>query len=114
MEDTAIALQALAGHDPEDPVSLPGPFPDYRAALEGGVEGVKVGVLEEFVGSGCTEEVERAVRRAVAALSDMGAEVEEVSIEGAAGVSDIHKHYSRAGIGGLLQGGVSAGEDGAD
>ena len=51
---------------------------------------MKVGVLEEFVGSGCTEEVERAVRRAVAALSDLGAEVEEVSIEGAAGVSDIH------------------------
>ena len=90
VEDTAIALQALAGHDPEDPVSLPGPFPDYRAALEGGVEGVRVGVLEEFVGSGCTEEVERAVRRAVAALADMGADVEEVSIEGAAGVSDIH------------------------
>ena len=90
VEDTALALQALAVHDPEDPVSLRGPFPGYRAALEGGIEGVKVGVLEEFVGSGCTEEVERAVRRAVTALSDLGAEVEEVSIEGAAGVSDIH------------------------
>ena len=83
-------MQALAVHDPEDPVSLTGRFPDYRAALEGDIEGVKVGVLEEYVGGGCTEEVERAVRRAVAVLSDMGAEVEEVSIEGAAGVSDIH------------------------
>ena len=90
VEDTALALQALAVHDPEDPVSLTGRFPDYRAALEGDIEGVKVGVLEEFVGGGCTEEVERAVRRAVAVLSDMGAEVEEVSIEGAAGVADIH------------------------
>lgn len=90
VEDTALTLQALAMHDPEDPVSLPGPFPDYRGALQGGIEGVKVGVLEEFVGSGCTEEVEQAVRRAAATLSDMGAEVEEVSIEGAAGVSDIH------------------------
>ncbi len=90
VEDTALTLQALAMHDPEDPVSLPGPFPDYKAALEGGIEGVKVGVLEEFVGGKCTEEVEQAVRRAVAVLSDLGAEVEEVSIEGAAGVSDIH------------------------
>ena len=90
VEDTALTLQALAVHDPEDPVSLRRPFPDYREALRGGIEGVKVGVLEEFTGSGCTEEVERAVRRAVAALSDMGAEVEEVSIAGAAGVSDIH------------------------
>ena len=90
VEDTALTLQALAIHDPEDPVSLPGPFPDYRAALEGGIEGVKVGVLEEYVGGGCTDEVEQAARRAVAVLSDLGAEVEEVSIEGAAGVSDIH------------------------
>ena len=57
VEDTALALQALAVHDPEDPVSLTGRFPDYRAALEGDIEGVKVGVLEEYVGGGCTEEV---------------------------------------------------------
>ena len=90
VEDTAITLQALVVHDPADPVSLPGPFPNYVEALTEDIRGVRVGVLEQFVGSGCTEEVERAVRHAVAALSDLGAEVEEVVIEGAEGVSDIH------------------------
>ena len=90
VEDTALTLQALAVHDADDPVSLPGPFPDYRGALDGQIEGVRVGVLEEFVGSVCTEEVEMAVRRAALVLSDLGAEVVEVSIAGAAGVSDIH------------------------
>ena len=90
VEDVAIMMQALAVHDPEDPVSLPGPFPDYVEGLGGGIRGVKVGVLEEFLGGDCAEDVEGSVRKAVDVLSDLGAEVSEVSIDNADGVSDIH------------------------
>ncbi len=90
VEDTAILLQALSGYDPEDPVSLHGPAPDYRASLAGGVKGVRVGVLEELVGSNCTEEVEAAIRGAVDVLSQLGAEITEAPIADAAGVLDIH------------------------
>jgi aspartyl-tRNA(Asn)/glutamyl-tRNA(Gln) amidotransferase subunit A len=47
-EDCAILLQAIAGHDARDPGSIAQPIPDYRAALEGGIEGVRVGVLRHY------------------------------------------------------------------
>ncbi len=90
VEDTAIILQAVARYDPEDPISLYGPLPDYRQSLGGGIKGLRVGVLEEYVGRNCTEEVEQAVRKAVDVLAELGAEVSEVSIPDAAGVPDIH------------------------
>ena len=114
VEDVAIMMQALAVHDPEDPVSLPGPFPDYVEGLGGGIRGVKVGVLEEFLGGDCAEDVEGSVRKAVDVLSDLGAEVSEVSIDNADGVSDIHNTHSGAGICGLLCRGVSEGAIGSD
>ena len=80
VEDTAIVLQAVAGHDPNDPVSLLDQVPDYRHKLEEGIEGIRVGVLEEFVGSNCTEEVEEATRKAITVLGELGADLTEVSI----------------------------------
>jgi aspartyl-tRNA(Asn)/glutamyl-tRNA(Gln) amidotransferase subunit A len=48
VEDAAIALQSMAGHDPLDPGSLDRPVPDYRAGLQGGVRGLRVGVPRAF------------------------------------------------------------------
>ena len=47
-EDAAIALQAMAGHDPLDPGSLDRPVPDFRAGLDAGVRGLRVGVPRGF------------------------------------------------------------------
>src|SRR4051794_36691442 len=45
VEDCAIMLQAIAGNDPRDPASASLPVPDYRAALAGGIKGLRIGVL---------------------------------------------------------------------
>src|ERR1041385_5283552 len=47
-EDCAILLQAMAGHDPADPASANRPIPDYRAALQAGVKGLRIGVIRRF------------------------------------------------------------------
>jgi len=44
VEDAAIALQVMTGHDPRDPASADAPVPDYRSGLEDGVAGLRVGV----------------------------------------------------------------------
>ena len=41
-------LQAIAGHDPKDPASADRPVPDYRAALTGSIEGLRIGVLRHL------------------------------------------------------------------
>ena len=78
--DTALVLQAVAGYDPQDPISLRTPTADYSRDLDKDIKGTRVGVLEELVGANCTEEVEAAVRSAVAVLEGLGAEVSRVSI----------------------------------
>ena len=45
VEDCAIMLQAIAGHDPKDPASADRPVPDYRATLAGSIKGLRTGVL---------------------------------------------------------------------
>src|SRR5712671_3320672 len=47
-EDCAILLQAMAGHDPADPGSASRPVPDYRAALQGPIKGLRVGLIRHF------------------------------------------------------------------
>lgn len=78
--DAALALQVLAGHDPRDATSAPVPVPDYLGSLTGDVRGLRVGLAREFLGEGVEPGVERAVREALAALRDLGAEVQEVSL----------------------------------
>jgi len=48
VEDCAIMMQALAGHDPLDPASADVPAPDYRAALTARLDGLKIGVIRHF------------------------------------------------------------------
>jgi aspartyl-tRNA(Asn)/glutamyl-tRNA(Gln) amidotransferase subunit A len=81
VEDCALLLEAIAGHDPLDSTSVPGPVPPYAAALgDGRLEGVRVGVVREFFAAGLDADVERAVREAVRALEGAGARVREVSL----------------------------------
>jgi aspartyl-tRNA(Asn)/glutamyl-tRNA(Gln) amidotransferase subunit A len=79
-EDAALTLQAMAGFDPRDSTSVDAPVPDYRAALEAPLAGMKIGILKEFFGEGLTAEVEKPVREALAQLVKLGAVVKEVSL----------------------------------
>lgn len=88
VEDAAITLSAIAGHDPKDPYTSPTPVPDYRQSLGGDLNGLKVGVITEFMESDLVEpEVHRTVSDALATLGELGAAVEEVSIPLSIGAS---------------------------
>jgi aspartyl-tRNA(Asn)/glutamyl-tRNA(Gln) amidotransferase subunit A len=81
VEDCAILLEAIAGHDPRDSTSIAGPVPPYAAALgDGRLEGLTVGLVREFFAAGLDADVEAAVREAVRVLEERGARVREVSL----------------------------------
>jgi len=81
VEDCAILLEAIAGHDPRDSTSVPATPPPYAARLgDGRLDGLTVGVVREFFGAGLDAQVERAVREAVRTLEERGARVREVSL----------------------------------
>ena len=80
VEDAALLLQSIAGHDARDSTSLDRPVPDYRAALTGDVRGLRVGVPTEFFGQGVQGYVADAVHAAIDRLKELGAEIVEVSM----------------------------------
>ena len=81
VEDCALTLQAIAGYDPKDPYTWDVPVPDYRAALDGNLAGIRIGVVKELLHSDLVEpEVRDAVSKAATSLADLGALVEEISI----------------------------------
>src|SRR6266446_4784978 len=79
-EDCAFMLQALAGHDPADPASAREPVPDYLAGLEGGVKGLRVGVVRDYFFEQVEAETVAAFERALAELGRLGATVRDVTI----------------------------------
>ncbi|MFA6030427.1 MAG: Asp-tRNA(Asn)/Glu-tRNA(Gln) amidotransferase subunit GatA [Elusimicrobiota bacterium] len=79
-EDAALLLGAIAGHDPRDSTSAPGPRPDYLAEARGDLRGLRVGLPREYFGAGLAVEVETPVRAAAELLRSLGAELREVSL----------------------------------
>ena len=81
VEDAAITLGAIAGHDPKDRYSSTVSVPDYRQALGGDLNGLKIGVITEFMESDLVEpDVRQTVSDSFATLGELGATVEEVSV----------------------------------
>jgi aspartyl-tRNA(Asn)/glutamyl-tRNA(Gln) amidotransferase subunit A len=82
VEDAALGLEVVAGHDPADSTSLDRSSPEFHRLCReaaGDVSGLRVGVIEDFV-TDVAPYCEAAVRSAAEALSSRGATVEEVSI----------------------------------
>ena len=81
VEDNALFLKAIAGHDPQDPLSSTRPVPDYAATLNDGVRGMKLGVVRELSWpDGANVEVIAAMREAIRVFESLGATVREVSL----------------------------------
>ncbi len=80
VEDCALLMQPLAGHDPLDPASSLAPVDDYTAQLGRGVRGLRIGVVRNYFFEGIDPEVERAFEEAMATLRGLGAEVRDVQI----------------------------------
>ncbi len=80
MEDSAILLNVLTGHDEHDSTSADVPVPDYTSFLGKDVKGLRIGLPKEYFVKGLDPEVEKAVRQAVKVFQDLGATVIEVSL----------------------------------
>ncbi|MGD6756508.1 amidase [Streptomyces sp. BH105] len=80
VEDAALVLNALAGHDPYDPASLDVPSADYRPGAGERLDGLRVGVPRTYYFDHVHPEVEAEVRRAIDQLAALGARLVEVDI----------------------------------
>ncbi len=78
VEDAAITMNVIAGHDPNDVASANLPVPDYTAALTGEVRGLRIGVPRQYMDAPLDPEVRQAFNDAMAQMETMGAEVVEV------------------------------------
>ncbi|MEH2296773.1 Asp-tRNA(Asn)/Glu-tRNA(Gln) amidotransferase subunit GatA [Nostoc sp.] len=82
VEDAAILLSAIAGHDPKDSTSLKVAIPNYAASLKPDFKPrgqLKIGIIKETFGEGLDSVVEQAVTKAVEQLQSLGAEIQIVS-----------------------------------
>ncbi len=80
VDDAAIVLGAIAGHDPLDSTSFNAPVPDYRGELAARKGPWKLGIPKEYFGEGLNPEVAAAVEAAVAYYRKLGCEIKEVSL----------------------------------
>jgi aspartyl-tRNA(Asn)/glutamyl-tRNA(Gln) amidotransferase subunit A len=80
VEDAAIVLEAIAGHDPLDSTSAPVEVPNYQAALGGDLRGTRLGVAQEYSVAGMEAGVEAAITAAVKRFEELGAELVPVSL----------------------------------
>ncbi|MFC1544910.1 Asp-tRNA(Asn)/Glu-tRNA(Gln) amidotransferase subunit GatA [Gemmatimonadota bacterium] len=80
VEDAALLLGAIAGHDERDSTSADEPVPDYTASLGKGVKGLKVGLPREYYPDGLQDNVRARVMEQAEMLKSLGAEVVDVSL----------------------------------
>lgn len=80
VEDNALVLNAIAGHDPLDSTSVAYDKPDYTGFLVNDIKGLKIGVPREYLGEGIDPEVAKVIRTSLDTLRDLGASVEECSL----------------------------------
>lgn len=80
VEDAARLLQVMAGHDPLDSTSMNLPVPDYVAGLTGDIDGLTIGIPQEYFVEGLHPEVEASIKAAIAQLESLGAKAVPVSL----------------------------------
>ncbi len=82
VEDSAIALQTIAGYDALDPASVDIPIPNYLDGLDRGVDGLRIGLPRHFFAEteDASAEVVAAIDRAAERLAKLGAVVEEITL----------------------------------
>ena len=81
VKDAAMLLNIIAGRDEKDTTSVDIEKKDYVKALKNDVKGLKIGVPKEFFGEGINEEVKVSLEKAIAKYKELGATVEEFSLD---------------------------------
>ena len=74
--DSALVMNAIAGHDGRDSTSVPFDPPDYTEALVPDIKGMRIGVPKDYFVEGMGQDVIDVIERAIAKLEDLGAEVD--------------------------------------
>jgi aspartyl-tRNA(Asn)/glutamyl-tRNA(Gln) amidotransferase subunit A len=78
--DSALTLQVIAGHDPQDPSSSTYPVPDYMRAIDDGVEGLRIGIPEDWFFDICDPEIAGATIEATRELERAGAKLVRIAL----------------------------------
>ena len=78
--DSAIILNLISGHEPRDSTSVNAPVPDYVSNLKNDIKGLKVGIPKEYFIDGIDAEVLCAVQDAIKLITELGAEIIEMSL----------------------------------
>ena len=81
VQDCATLLNVIAGHDEKDTTSVDAGLKDYTQSLKRDVKGLKIGVPKEFYGEGINSEVKESLEKAIEKYKEMGAEIEEFSLD---------------------------------
>ena len=80
VEDAAISLNAVCGHDHRDSTSMNIVHPDYTQGIKDGVKGMKIGLPKEYFGEGLDKDVRDAIMKAAQTFEKLGAAVEETTL----------------------------------
>jgi len=80
VRDSALLLQAIAGHDPADSTSANRSVPDYSAALNGDIRGLRIGISKEYFVPGMQPLVYKAVQNAIRELGKNGAVIVDIAL----------------------------------
>ncbi len=80
VEDAALLLESIAGHDPRDSTSLNVPVPPYSQTVNKPLANVRIGWVREHFGPGLDSEVEAAIRAALEVYKSLGATLHEISL----------------------------------
>ncbi len=94
VEDAALGMAAIAGHDPADPYSFHTNV-DFVGALRRSIKGLRIGVSDDLGLLRAEPEVEAAVRKAAAAFAEAGAIVEDVTVQMPADLDTLREMWSR-------------------
>ncbi len=80
VEDCALMMNVIAGHDEKDSTSANVAVPDYTTEMKKSIKGLKIGIPKEFFPEGMNPEVTEATKKAIDQLKSLGAEVHEISL----------------------------------
>ncbi len=80
VEDSALALNAVCGHDRRDSTSVDNEYPDYTKAIGKDVKGMKAGLPKEYLSDSLDSDVKKSVESAVKTFEELGVAVEETSL----------------------------------
>jgi len=81
VEDSAMLLQSMAGHDPKDSTSLTNALPDFRAATKRSIKGMRIGVPEEYRVDGMPAEIEALWQQGIEWVKAAGATIVPISLK---------------------------------